>query len=125
MSKYSETLVNEAKDLLEECINRPTTKYTLEERNELISLNKTLKWVVDHAKELPLENWDKSLIVKSNYSPIFFSLDLIERITFDSWLQSTYCGMICFYTTLNDGTIISLFRFNLYENHYDLQFING
>ena len=52
-------------------------------------------------------------------------LDLIERITFDSWLQSTYCGMICFYTTLNDGTIIYLFRFNLYENHYDLTFING
>ena len=51
--------------------------------------------------------------------------DLIKRITFDSWLQSTYCGMICFYTTLNDGTIICLFRFNLYENHYDLQFING
>ena len=74
MSKYSETLVNEAKDLLEECINRPLAKYTLEERNELISSNKTLKWVVDHAKELPLENWDKSLIVKSNYSPIFFSM---------------------------------------------------
>lgn len=74
MSKYSEILVNEAKDLLEECINRPLAKYTIEERNELISSNKTLKWIVDHAKELPLENWDKSLIVKSNYSPIFFSM---------------------------------------------------
>lgn len=74
MSKYSETLVNVARDLLEECVNPPLAKYTLEERNELISSNKTLKWVVDHAKELPLENWDKSLIVKSNYSPIFFSM---------------------------------------------------
>lgn len=34
---YSETLVNEAKDLLEECINRPTVKYTLEERNEYLN----------------------------------------------------------------------------------------
>ena len=73
MSKYSETLVNNAKEILDECINRPTAKYTLEKRDELISLNKTLKWVVDHAKELPLGNWDKSLIVNSNYSPIFFS----------------------------------------------------
>ena len=74
MSKYSETLVNEAKDLLEECINRPTAKYTLEERNKLISSNKTLKWVVEHAKELPLGNIDKWLIVKASNAPIFFSV---------------------------------------------------
>ena len=41
MSKYSETLVNEARDLLEECVNPPLAKYTLEERNELISSYKT------------------------------------------------------------------------------------
>lgn len=69
MSKYSETLVNEARDLLEECVNPPLAKYTLEERNELISSNKTLKWIVDHAKELPLENWDKSLIVEMLTTP--------------------------------------------------------
>lgn len=74
MSKYSEKLVKETNDLLEECINRPTAKYTLEERNGLISSNKTLKWVVDHAKELPLGNIDKWLIVKASNAPIFFSV---------------------------------------------------
>ena len=70
---YSETLVNSAKDLLDECINRPTVKYTLSDRNLIISSHKALKWVVDHAKPIPLENWDKELIVKMNYSPIFQS----------------------------------------------------
>lgn len=75
MIQYSETLINLAKDLLDECINRPTVKYTLSDRNSIISLHKAIKWIVDHAKPIPLENWDKELIVKMGYSPVFQSVN--------------------------------------------------
>lgn len=44
--------------------------------------------------------------------------DLIVRVQFDEHLDNDF-GMLAFYTTLNDGTIKYLFRFNLYKSHYE------
>ena len=69
--EYRDGIKKEAQEILDDYASNKTPKYTLEERNKIINSSKALKWIVEHAKPVELENSSKRAIVEIGNSPIF------------------------------------------------------
>lgn len=69
--EYRDSIKKEAQEILDDYASNKTPKYTLEERNKIINSSKALKWIVEHAKPVELENPSKRAIVEIGNSPIF------------------------------------------------------
>ena len=69
--EYRDGIKKEAQEILDDYASNKTPKYTLEERNKIINSSKALKWIVEHAKPVGLENPSKRAIVEIGNSPIF------------------------------------------------------
>lgn len=69
--EYRDGIKKEAQEILDDYASNKTPKYTLEERNKIINSSKALKWIVEHAKPVELENPSKRAIVEIGNSPIF------------------------------------------------------
>ena len=69
--EYRDSIKKEAQEILDDYASNKTPKYTLEERNKIINSSKALKWIIEHAKPVELENPSKRAIVEIGNSPIF------------------------------------------------------